>query len=72
MTRIADDPRAAALELAATIAAQSPSAIRAGKRLFDEAWRAPAAVGLALEEELQRTLIGGDDQVAAVTKALTG
>ncbi len=72
VTRIADDPRAAALELAATIAAQSPSAIRAGKRLFDEAWRAPAAVGLALEEELQRTLIGGDDQVAAVTKALTG
>ena len=72
VTRIAEDPRAEALELATTIAAQSPSAIKAGKRLFDEAWRAPASVGLALEEELQRGLIGGEDQVAAVTKAFSG
>ncbi|CAN5490126.1 crotonase/enoyl-CoA hydratase family protein [soil metagenome] len=70
VTRIADDPLAAANELAAQIASASPSAIRSAKRLWTESWHASAADGLALEEELQRALIGGADQAAAVGAAL--
>jgi enoyl-CoA hydratase/carnithine racemase len=65
-TRVEADPRAAALALAREIAGRSPDAIRAGKRLLDEAWRLPVAEGLALEERLQRGLIGRPNQVEAV------
>ena len=58
VTRIADDPLADARELAAQIAAAPPKAIRSAKRLWNEAWDAPDAEALALEEELQRSLIG--------------
>ncbi len=58
LTRIADDPLAEANELAAQIAAAPPKAIRSGKRLWNETWNAPDAEALALEEELQRALIG--------------
>ena len=36
MTRVTDDPLAAARELAAEIASQSPDAVRGAKRLFDD------------------------------------
>lgn len=70
VTRLADDPRAEALELAAEIAANSPDAIRSAKRLLDEAPRLDAAAGLALEEELQRALLGSPQQLEAVARAL--
>jgi enoyl-CoA hydratase/carnithine racemase len=57
VTRIADDPRAAAAELAAEIASNSPDAVRAAKRLLRDTWRAPTEEGLALEAELQEQLI---------------
>jgi len=38
VTRVADDPLAAARELAAEIAGKSPNAVRAAKRLYDETW----------------------------------
>ena len=72
VTRIADDPRAAALELAREIAARSPDAIRRGKRLLNAAARARSEDSLALEEELQRELLGSPNQVAAVRAALSG
>ncbi len=71
VTRIADDPAAAARELAGEIAARSPDAIRRAKRLADEAPLLSAAEGLALEAELQRELLGSPNQLAAVTAALT-
>jgi enoyl-CoA hydratase/carnithine racemase len=71
VTRIADDPRAAALELAREIASKSPDAVRAAKRLLNDAWRAPAADGLALEAELQQRLLGSPNQIAAVQAALS-
>jgi enoyl-CoA hydratase/carnithine racemase len=71
LTRIDDDPLAAARELAAEIAVKSPDAIRAAKRALNEAHGAPAAEGLALEEKLQRALLGSPNQVAAVQAALT-
>lgn len=57
VTRLDPNPREAALALAKEIAAKSPAAIRAGKRLLTEAWNAPAADGLLLEETLQRRLL---------------
>ncbi|MBM3666228.1 MAG: crotonase/enoyl-CoA hydratase family protein [Actinobacteria bacterium] len=69
VTRVSDDPRAEAMELAAQIAARSPEAIRSAKRLLNEASRADAAPGLALEEELQRALLGSPAQLAAVAEA---
>ena len=70
---MADDPLAAAQELAADIASRSPDAIRAAKRLYDAAWAGlPAAEALELETELQARLMGSPNQLAAVTAGLTG
>ena len=71
LTTIEDDPLAAARALAAEIATKSPDAIRAAKRALNEAHGAPPAAGLALEEELQRALLGSPNQIAAVQAALS-
>ncbi len=67
VTRTADDPLAAALELAREIAGKSPDAVRAAKRLYNETWTGddPAAA-LMLESELQTALMGSPNQLAAV------
>lgn len=72
LTRISDDPLSEARALAAEIAAQSPDAIRAAKRLLGEAPAASPAQGLGLEAELQRRLLGSPNQIAAVAAALGG
>jgi enoyl-CoA hydratase/carnithine racemase len=71
VTRVAEDPLAAARELAAEIAGRSPHAVRAAKRLYDAAWNAPVEEGLLLETELQLKLIGSPNQLAAVTAGMT-
>jgi enoyl-CoA hydratase/carnithine racemase len=71
ITRITDDPLAAARELAATIASHSPDAVRGIKRLANHAWGAPPAAALALEADLQRSLLGSPAQLDAVRRALT-
>jgi enoyl-CoA hydratase/carnithine racemase len=71
VTRLADDPRAAALELAHEIAGRSPHAIRSGKRLLNETWVGSEAETLALEAELQGALLGSENQIAAITAAMT-
>ncbi len=65
-TAVADDPRAAAHELARTIAGKSPHAVRAAKRLLNASRTLDLRAGLALEESLQLTLIGSPNQVEAV------
>ena len=70
VTRIVDDPRAAARELAGEIAARSPQAIRAGKRMLNEIYAPPGPDTLALETELQRQLLGTPNQAEAVQAAL--
>ena len=50
MTRVEDDPLPVARALADEIASRSPDAVRAAKRLYDEAWTGPAEVdGLPVE-----------------------
>lgn len=65
-TRLAADPHAAALELAAEIAARSPAAVRAGKRLLTDATRRTADEQLAVERRESSGLVGGPQQVEAV------
>ncbi|HEX8975953.1 MAG TPA: crotonase/enoyl-CoA hydratase family protein [Solirubrobacteraceae bacterium] len=71
VTRVSDDPLVAARELAAEIAAKSPDAVRAAKRLFDESWTGSAEQTLALEAQLQLGLIGSPNQLAAVSAGFT-
>ena len=71
VTHVAEDPLAAARELAAEIASRSPDAVRAAKRLYDEAWTGSAGETLALEAELQLGLIGSPNQLAAVAAGFT-
>jgi len=70
VTRLDDDPLAAAGTLAAEIAGRSPDAIRSAKRLLDSSWTAEADETLALEAELQSALIGSPNQLAAVAAGL--
>jgi enoyl-CoA hydratase/carnithine racemase len=72
VTRLAEDPLAAAVELAREIAGRSPDAVRAAKRLLGEAWSGPAQETLALEAELQQLLIGSPNQLAAVVAGMSG
>lgn len=70
VTRVAADPLAAARELAGEIAARSPDAVRAAKRLYEQSWPAPAPGALELETELQQALIGSPNQLEAVRAGL--
>src|SRR5882757_6138469 len=64
-TRICDDPRAAALEMAREIAGKSPDAIRAAKRMLNNLAVDPAAALLAESVEQQK-LLGSPNQTESV------
>ena len=66
VTRVANDPLAAAMELAEEIAGKNPDAVRAGKALYEQSWHADARTGLELEAALQAQLIGTANQIEAV------
>lgn len=64
-TRLADDPRAAALELAAELVTKSPDALREGKRLLNLSGTRPVAEQLHDERVTMGSLIGSPNQVEA-------
>jgi enoyl-CoA hydratase/carnithine racemase len=66
-TKVDPDPRTAALELAQSIAARNPHAVRAAKRLLDLAGRVDLATGFAAEQTEIGALIGSPNQVEAVS-----
>jgi enoyl-CoA hydratase/carnithine racemase len=68
-TRVADDPRAAALELAQELAGRSPVAVRHGKRLLDLSMSDDRTVAEQFldERRTMASLIGSADNVEAVT-----
>jgi enoyl-CoA hydratase/carnithine racemase len=70
VTRVEPDPLSAARELARTIAAQSPQAIRAAKALCNEAPDLDTAAALRRETELQLPLLGSPNQLEAVQAVL--
>lgn len=65
-TRLVEDPRTTAFELARDIVRQSPEAIRAAKQLWNRAPQLDDAAALALETELQLPLLGSRNQLEAV------
>lgn len=66
LTRIVTDPMAAARAMATDLAARSPDALAAAKRLVEAGWTLPPGAGLALEARLQAEIIGGPNQIEAV------
>ena len=66
VTRIADDPHAAALTLAHEIAARSPHAVHGAKRLCNMAHDSPAAALLKAETVEQMAVIGKPNMMEAV------
>jgi enoyl-CoA hydratase/carnithine racemase len=65
-TRVDPDPRGSALELARSIAARNPHAIRAAKRLLDLAGRVNLEAGFAAEQREIAGLIASPNQAEAV------
>ncbi len=72
VTRLAEEPLAAAIALATEIAGRSPDAVRAAKKLFGAGWEGSPSDALALEERLQRRLLAGGNQREAVRAGLAG
>lgn len=65
-TRVSEEPLADAVAAAERIAAKSPHAVRAAKRLLGEAPGSSVRQALELETELQLGLIGSRNQLEAV------
>jgi enoyl-CoA hydratase/carnithine racemase len=70
ITRVVDDPLKAAFETAREIAAKSPDAVRAAKRLLNAAVATDAASGLMMESVEQQKLIGSPNQLEAIMSNL--
>ena len=69
-TRLCDDPREAAGELARTIAGKSPDAIRSAKQLLNASGLVDLEAGLRLEADLQGALLGSPNQIETVKASL--
>ena len=66
VTRLSDDPRATALELAREIASRNPDAIKVMKRLVDSSWTLPFDDGVREERDQTEGMIGSKNQLEAV------
>ena len=67
VTRLADDPYAAAHALAGEIAGRSPDAVRGVKTLYNRLFTQQAAEQFAAERDVIGGLIGAPNQVEAIT-----
>ncbi len=72
VTCINDNPREAALEMAAAIARRNPNAISYSKYLFDATWHGDEYAGLRAEERLQAKVIKSANQIEAVMSEMEG
>ncbi len=72
LTYVDDSPLDRAFAMADEIAARSPDAIRAAKRLVEEAWALPPAEALHLEALLQSEILGAPNQLEAVAANMQG
>jgi enoyl-CoA hydratase/carnithine racemase len=66
-THLADDPRAAALELARDIVSKNPFAIRGVKKLINMAGQVPLEEAFKAEERTMASLIGSPNNLEAVS-----
>ncbi|MCH2169763.1 crotonase/enoyl-CoA hydratase family protein [Myxococcota bacterium] len=65
-THVTEDPHGDAMALAREIAGRSPDAVRAAKKLWNEALLGSVEDGLRLEAQLQGTVMGKPNQLEAV------
>lgn len=72
VTRLSNDPYAAAMAFAQELTARSPDAVRASKVLVDALWSNRTAEGLRLEAELQADLMGAPNQMETVMARMQG
>lgn len=72
VTRVADDPREAALALATEIAGRNPEAVQGAKALLNAAGTRPLEESLVDESARMEQLMGSPNQVEAVTAELEG
>ncbi|MEA2855879.1 MAG: hypothetical protein QOH98_200 [Methylobacteriaceae bacterium] len=70
ITRLAEQPLAEAMSIARDVAGKSPNAIRAAKRLLNDAGTADPQAGLIAEAKEQEALIGSANQVEAIRSNL--
>lgn len=66
VTRVVEDPLAAAREMAAAMTTRNPDAIRRDKTLLEESWNASPGEGMRLEAMLQAEIFGMPNQKEAV------
>jgi enoyl-CoA hydratase/carnithine racemase len=71
VTHLSEKPYEDAMALAKEIASKNPDAIRAAKKLINEAWHGDSARGLMMESELMMTIMGSPNQMEAVTAQFT-
>ena len=71
VTHLSEKPYEDAMALAREIAAKNPDAVRAAKKLLNEAWHGDSARGLMMESELMMTLMGSPNQLEAVNASFT-
>ena len=64
VTRVVDDPHAAAIEMAQELLQRSPEVLRSSKQLVDQGWSGGRAA-LTLEAALQTEIIGSKNQLEA-------
>lgn len=69
-THVSDDPHGDAMKLAREIASRSPDAVRASKKLWNQAPLGTLAEGLQLERQLQASVMGGANQKEAVAAGM--
>ncbi len=72
VTKLSDDPLTEAIALAENIAGQSPSAIRAAKRLIEVAETQSRAEVLLAESSEQVDLIGKPEQIEVIAAQMQG
>ncbi len=72
VTSINDNPREAAMAMAASIAKRNPNAITYGKYLFDSTWHGDEYEGLKAEERLQAKVMKSKNQIEAVMSEMEG
>jgi enoyl-CoA hydratase/carnithine racemase len=67
VTHVCEKPHEEAMALAKEIASKNPDAVRAAKKLLNEVWHGDSARGLAMESQLEMTIIGTPNQLEAVS-----
>ncbi len=68
VSRVCDDPLAAAYTFARELAERSPDAIAASKLLFNRTWTAPDKTALDWETRLQKKILGRANQRIALAR----